>query len=135
MKQKGSAAQIRKVVAPLLAAVITTSAAALLLAYLMQINFVPVETDRIAAWIAIALGGCAAGAFSGGKGKRGIASGVIFSLIWCLWSLLFDPDSFFMLNTTLEIGLCILCSWLVSCTFHKKKKKYTKRNRNIRLSQ
>ena len=120
---------MRWIVLPLGLAVLATAAAALLFAYLMQNGFVPVAWSTMFQAGSLSIAALASGKFSGESGRRGLEIGALFALIWLLWKLAANADTLLSIYTAAEILLCILCSWLGSCIFHKKRMSYTRRNR------
>ena len=129
LKPKGKTGKIRCVLFPIIIAVLITALVSLLFGYLVQCGFAPEVFLRAFGMISISAGACAAGAISGGGGKRGVLVGALIAVIWSVWRMTTNPSSFMMVYTWIEIALCILFSCAGSCIFHKKRKGNTKRNR------
>ncbi len=129
MKPKRKTGKIRCFMFPIIIAVLITALVSLLFGYLVRCGFAPEAFLRAFGMISISVGACAAGALSGGGGKRGILVGTLVAAIWSVWRMTTNPSSFMMVHSWIEISLCILFSCAGSCIFHKKRKGYTKRNR------
>lgn len=129
MKQKGRGRALRTYLLPIAAAILTTAALTLLAAYLMRCGFISVSWEIPARLTAVAIAAAIAGRISGETGKRGALVGVGLALICAIWRAGANSRTFFTMDLFSEIALCILCSWVGSCIFHKKKTGYTNRNR------
>ena len=129
MKQKGRRMALRRYLLSIAAAVLTTAALTLLAAYLMRCGIVSVSWGTAMRLTAVAIAAAIAGRISGGTGKRGMQVGVGLALICVIWRVCTNSSAFFTMDLFSEIALCILCSGVGSCIFHKKKMGYTKRNR------
>lgn len=119
-------------VLPLLTAVAVFAAASLLGAYALQSGALPMETMHFLSGAALALGAILAGAQCGGEGRRGLTIGCGLLLLYLIWKLAFSTDTFFSVGTLIGMMICVLCPWLSSCIFHKKRASYTNRNHTKR---
>ena len=128
LSKKGSTRGVNWILLPFGLAVLVMAAAALLFAYLMQNGFLPITWSTILQLSSLSFAALAAGKASGESGRRGAMIGAVLALIWCIWRAATKAEVIFSIYTIAEILLCILCSWLGSCIFHKKRKGYTKRN-------
>lgn len=132
MSKKGSVRGMNWILPTFGLAVLVMAAFALLFAYLMQNGFVPITWSAMFQLGSLSIASLAAGKASGESGRRGALIGAVLALIWCIWRAATKADALISIYTIAEILLCILCSWLGSCIFHKKRKGYTKRNRLAR---
>lgn len=131
LKKSGNTPQGQRLLLSLLFAVTVIISFSVLMAYLMQCGIVPIAWGQFVTLISTSLGAIAAGAVSGGKGRKGLLTGAVLAIAWCFWRLAANPVLLFRVNTLLEVGFCVLCSWIGSCIFHKNKKRNTKRNRRL----
>ena len=131
MKPKGKTGKLHCILFPIIIAVLMTSLISLLLGYLIKCGLAPEQFLRAFGMMSVSVGACTAGAFSGGSWKRGVLVGALISMIWSVWRMATNASSFMMVQTWMELALCMLFSWAGSCIFHKNKKRYTKRNRQL----
>ncbi len=98
-------------------------------AELTERSVLPMEAAVPALLIALSLAALFAGALNRGAGKRGLLTGVSLAVLFLMGKLVFHLEAFFTSGTLLGAFLIVISAWLGSCIFHKKRGKYTNRNR------
>ena len=129
MKQKGRGRLARRYLPALAVFLFTSAVLTLMAAYLMKNGYISVSWGSASRLTTVGIAALVAGRLTDGTGKQGALAGVALALICAIWTACTNPNTFFTIDRVIELALCILCSWLGSCIFHKKKARYTKRNR------
>lgn len=99
----------------------------LMSAYGIREGWLPIEAKRAAALTALLISTASIAAVGRG-GRASFALGIFYAALFLIWKILSVGLQQIGWETGIGTFICILCPWLFSCIFHKRRRKNTKRN-------
>ena len=131
MQKKKTKRSLGSTLLPAVPGVMVFALLTFLTAYGVQSGALPESLIPSASLAALAAGAIAIGAFSRG-GRTGLVAGGVFAVLNLLIQLAISGSEGIGEHTLIGMVLCVACTFLFSCIFHKCGRGNTKRNRQMR---